>query len=78
VDFRLSSRLAINILIELNNKGLKPLATFDFLNKTIEPTDADTRESRQLLKDYLDWLPEHFKNHDCDVNGLEKLHLTIA
>jgi hypothetical protein len=77
IDYMKSSRLAINVLIDLNNKGFETKADFDFINKTIEPKVADFKESRQLLSDYLDWLPDHFDKHNCDLTGLEFLQISI-
>ncbi|MFB9053074.1 hypothetical protein ACFFVB_08265 [Formosa undariae] len=72
-----SGRLAVNVLIELYNLGLETKTTFDFINKTIHPDKADSKESRQLLNDYLDWLPDHFTNQNCDLTKLENLETTI-
>ncbi|RAI83868.1 hypothetical protein [Algoriphagus yeomjeoni] len=72
-----SGRLAVNVLIDLYNLGFETKTTFDFINKTIQPDKADSKESRQLLNDYLDWLPDHFVNHTCDLTKLEKLETTI-
>ena len=77
VDYSKSGKLAFNVLIHLNNLKLKPSATFDFVNKTIQPEEAISKESNQLLNDYLDWLPTHFKNHNCDLDKLEKLTIDI-
>lgn len=77
IDYMKSPKLAVNVLIALKNIGIKPTATFDFLNRTIEPKEAISRESTQLLNDYIGWLPEHCKRHDCDLRKLEKLQLTI-
>ena len=73
-----SRRLAVNVLIDLYNLGLTSKATFDFINKTIQPEQAESKESRQLLNDYLDWLPDHFENQNCDFTKLEKLETTIS
>jgi len=78
VDYSKSGKLALNVLIHLNILKLKPSATFDFVNKTIQPEEAITKESKKLLNDYLDWLPEHFKNHNCDLDKLEKLTINIS
>ena len=78
VDYSKSGKLAFNVLIHLNNLKLKPSATFDFVNKTIQPEEAITKESKKLLNDYLDWLPEHFKNHNCDLDKLEKLSIDVS
>jgi hypothetical protein len=78
VDYSKSGRLAFNVLIHLNNLTLKPSATFDFVNKTIQPEEAISKESKKLLNDYLGWLPTHFKNHNCDLNKLEKLTIVIS
>ena len=72
-----SGRLAVNVLIDLYNLGLETKATFDFINETLQPNEAESKESKQLLNDYLDWLPEHFSNHNCDLTKLEKLETTI-
>jgi len=72
-----SGRLAVNVLIDLYNLGLETKSTFDFVNQTIQPNQAQSKESRQLLNDYLGWLPDHFTNHNCDLTKLEKLETTI-
>ena len=78
VDYSKSGKLAFNVLIHLHNHKINSSATFDFINRIIEPAEAKTNESKQLLNDYIDWLPEHFKNHNCDLNKLEKLTITIS
>ena len=78
IDYTQSGKLALNVLILLNRLELKPFAIFDFVNKTIQPEEAITKESRQLLDDYLAWLPTHFRNHNCDLDKLEKLVITIS
>ena len=72
-----SGRLAVNVLINLHKIGKENKATFDFIKKEIKPKEAETKESKELLNDYLNWLPEHFKNHNCDLTKLEKLEVTI-
>lgn len=72
-----SGRLAVNVLIDLYNLGLASKTTFDFANKTIQPDQIESKESRQLLNDYLDWLPDHFESHNCDLSKLEILETTI-
>ena len=78
IDYMKSGKLAINTLIHLNNLDRQPTAKFNFIAKTVEPDDAILNESKKLLNDYLDWLPTHFKNHNCDINKLEKLEITIS
>lgn len=77
IDFRISGILAINILIRLNKQNVETSTTFDFIAQTIIPKEADTKESRQLLNNYLSWLPEHLSNHNCDLAALEKLEITL-
>ncbi|MFZ1516077.1 MAG: hypothetical protein WAT21_11795 [Saprospiraceae bacterium] len=77
IDYMKSGRLAVNVLIDLYNLKVEPKATFDFITKTILPTEATTKESNELLKDYLSWLPDHFASHNCDLTKLEKLEITI-
>lgn len=77
VDYMKSGKLAVNVLIDLHNLGLEVKATFDFINKTIIPDEANSEQSRQLMDDYLDWLPEHFKNHNSDLSKVEKLEITL-
>jgi len=72
-----SGRLAVNVLINLNNINIEPKATFNFMGKKIFPAEAETKESQELLNDYLRWLPEHFVSHNCDLTKLEKLEITI-
>ena len=77
IDIMKSGRLAVNVLIDLYKLEIETTATFDFINKTIKPSEAESKESRQLLNDYLRWLPDHFEKHDCDLTKLEKLEITI-
>jgi hypothetical protein len=72
-----SGRLAVNVLIDLYKLGLETKSTFDFINQTIQPEKAESKESRQLIDDYSSWLPEHFENHNCDLAKLKKLETTI-
>lgn len=72
-----SGRLAVNVLIDLHNLGYETKTTFDFINKTILPDKAESKESKQLLHDYVGWLPDHFTNHKCDLTKLEKLETTF-
>lgn len=78
IDYMKSGRLAINVLIDLYNKGIETKADFDFLNKTIVPEEALSKESMQLLNDYIDWIPEHFQKHNCDLTDLEVLQISIS
>ena len=77
IDYMKSGRLAVNVLIDLHNLGLETKSTFDFIKMTIQPEKAESKESRQLINDYVSWLPEHFENHNCDLTKLEKLETTI-
>ena len=77
IDYMKSGRLAVNVLIDLHNLGLENKTTFDFINKTIQPNKALSKESKQLLVDYVDWLPDHFEKHNCDLTKLEKIETTI-
>lgn len=77
IDYMKSGRLAVNVLIDLYNLGIENKTTFDFINKTIQPNKAESKESKELLSDYLDWLPDHFEKHNCDLTKLEKLETTI-
>jgi len=72
-----SPKQSFNVLVELENLGLEPKATFDFLTGTIEPKEAITNSSKLLLNHYMDWLPEHCLKHECDLNNLIKLQITI-
>ena len=65
----------MNVLIDLLNLNLETNATFDFITKSILPTQGETKRSRQLLRDYSDWLPSHFLRHNCDLSKLEKLEI---
>jgi hypothetical protein len=78
IDNMKSGHLAVNVLIDLHNKGLETKATFDFLTQSIEPTEANSKEAKELLADYKDWLPDHFTNHNCDLSKLEKLEIAIS
>lgn len=77
IDYMKSGRLAVNVLIDLNNLEKESKVGFDFINRTIQPNEAESKESRQLLNDYLNWLPDHLDNHNCDLTKLEKLETTI-
>jgi len=72
-----SGRLAVNVLIDLYNLSKETKTTFDFINRAIQPTEAESTESRQLINDYLDWMPDHFESHNCDLTKLEKLEITF-
>lgn len=73
----ISGRLALNVLIDLYNLQIEAKATFDLINKTICPANAESKESQQLLRDYSNWLPGHFSNHNCDLTKIEKLEITF-
>lgn len=77
IDYTKSGKLAFNSLVLLNNRGLEPNVTFDFINKRIHPIEAENDSSIKLLNDYLNWLPEHFLNHNCDTNNLKRLEINI-
>ncbi|MEO0626099.1 MAG: hypothetical protein AAFY91_03865 [Bacteroidota bacterium] len=76
IDKTKSERLAIDVLIDLYNRGLETKSSFDFINQTILPDRVVTEESRQLIIDYMSWLPDHFENHNCNLSKLEKLVTT--
>ena len=77
IDYMKSGQLAVNIIIDLYNLGKETKAIFDFINHTIQPSEADSKEGRQLLNDYLAWMPDHFEKHNCDLSKLEELETTI-
>jgi len=77
IDYMKSGRLAVNVLIDLNKMEIENKATFDFIDKSINPKEAKSKESRQLLNDYWNWLPDHFESHNCDLTKLEKLEITF-
>jgi len=77
IDYMKSGRLAVNVLIDLHKIQTKTLATFDFIQNRIQPKQAVSKESQKLLDDYISWLPEHFNNHNCSLDELEKLATTI-
>ncbi len=76
IDYAKSGRLAINVLIDLYKMDIENKATFDFINRTIIPTEADSKESRQLMYDYINWLSDHFESHSCNLEKLENLEIT--
>lgn len=78
LDYAKSEKLAFNVLVHLLINNHKPTASFDFINKTIEPEEAISKESKELLEDYLNWLPIHFRHHNCDLKKLEKLIIAIS
>ena len=53
IDYMKSGRLAVNVLINLHKNGKENKATFDFIKKEIKPKEAETKESKELLNDYL-------------------------
>ena len=57
---------------------MKPCATFDFINNTIQPEEAISKQSEKLLNDYISWLPTHCHKHNCDFDQLEKLTIVIS
>ena len=77
IDYMKSGRLAINVLIDLNNLGKQTEFKIDFINKHISPEESISDHSQQLMLDYLDWLPEHLRNHNCDEHLLEKLEIKM-
>ncbi|AZQ63118.1 hypothetical protein EI427_12975 [Flammeovirga pectinis] len=72
-----SGCLAANVLIDLYNLELETKSIFDFINQTIQSDNEESKESRQLINDYVEWLPQHFENHNCDLSKLERLETTI-
>jgi len=78
IDIVKSPKYAINILIELRNKGIEASATFNFANQTIVPKEANTGSAISLLKHYSEWLPNHFSNHNCDLDRITILEITIS
>ncbi len=77
IDYMKSGRLAINVLIDLNNIGKPTEFKIDFISKNISPEESISDHSQQLMIDYLDWLPEHLRNHNCDEHLLEKLEIKM-
>jgi hypothetical protein len=77
IDYSKSGKLVFNTLVQLNNKGLEPNVTFDFIRKQIIPIQAENESSKKLMNDYLSWLPEHFMRHNCDISKLEKLEINV-
>lgn len=78
IDYTKSQQLAINTLINLHNIGCDSVAIFNFINKSVKPIEAETKENEELLNDYADWLIEHCYNHNCNPMNLEKLSIRIS
>ena len=77
VDYTHSGKLAVNVIINLHNRGIEAKATFDILNNEIKPVEAISERSKKLLHDYCGWLPNHLLNHECDITKLETLQISI-
>lgn len=78
IDHTRSGKIAINGLIKLRNLGFSPKMSFNFITKQIEPKLMCNEWSLKLLNDYLDWLPEHFKNQNCDIAKVIELRIEIS
>lgn len=65
-----SGRLTVNVLINLYDLKFEPKATFDFIKKSILRIGARIKETNELLNDVLNWLPDHFASHKCDLTKL--------
>jgi hypothetical protein len=76
-DYTKSGRLAINFLISKYNNECENQVTFSFVDDSIIPTIFDSTEMKELMTDYLNWIPQHFNNHNCDITQLEKLEITL-
>jgi hypothetical protein len=77
IDYSISGRLAVNVLIDLYNLGATPKAVFDFINHSVNPIIAQSESCQKLMDDYQNWLPDHCHKHNCDVSKLEKLEITL-
>ena len=77
IDYTKSGRLAINFLISKYNNECENQVIFSFVDNSIKPTNFDSIEMKELMTDYLNWLPQHFNNHNCDISQLEKLEITL-
>lgn len=78
IDYNISGKLAGNVLIDLLNLKKETQATINFLTGDMTPIEAKTKQSTILVKDYIEWLPIHFKSHNCDLSKIEKLETTIS
>lgn len=78
IDYTRSGRLAVNVLFELKKNNFDSEVTFQFINNVISPEIAVSKRSIELFEDYKDWLPNHFKSHNCDLSKLEKLDITLS
>ena len=77
IDYSISGRLAVNVLIDLYNLGETPKAVFDFVNGSVSPIAAQSKNCQKLIADYQNWLPDHCHKHNCDFSKLEKLEITL-
>ena len=77
IDYTKSAYLSVNALIDLHNLKKETKAIFDFTNKSTKPIAIESKNNLTLINDYLNWLPNHFNNHNCDLMKLEKLEIVI-
>ena len=78
IDYAKSGRIALNSVIDLYQIGKKTRVTFDFIQNSISPIEAESVGAKELMNDYLEWLPKHFETHNCNLALLKKLEINIS
>lgn len=76
-DFRISQFTVLQELCTLYKRSLISSFEVDFIKKTISPKNAQTKVLKQIVNDYLDWLPELCLSQNVDQSIIKKLKIKI-
>ena len=77
-DYTHSGKLVFDVLAQAHCESGISTISFDFINNTIQPESLKNQDSKQILKDYSEWLRELAASQNADSSEIEKLFITIA
>lgn len=77
-DYTHSGKVVFDVLAKAYCENGISTITFDFINGTILPVTIENDDSKQILKDYSEWLPELANSQNASASEIEQLVINIS
>lgn len=77
-DYTHSGKVVFDVLAKAYcDSGISTIS-FDFINGTILPASIENDDSKQILSDYSEWLPELADSQNASASDIELLVIIIS
>lgn len=77
-DFTHSGKVVFDVLAKAYCESGINKISFDFVNGTILPATIENDDSKQILKDYSEWLPELANSQNASASDIDQLVIDIS